>query len=87
MALIWPVGNLVTLDNKLNISEANSVIPFMLNTRLANNTEIPIVRLPLGDSIARGSYKFIAVITRAGTSLFDDTQWLDWSEASFTFGL
>ena len=87
VALILPDGNFLTLDNKLNISEANSVIPFMLNTRLANNTEIPIVRLPLGDSITPGSYKFIAVITRAGASLFDDTQWLDWSEAGFTFGL
>lgn len=87
VALILPDGNFLTLDNKLNISEANSVIPFMLNTRLANYTEIPIVRLPLGASITPGSYKFISVITRAGASLFDDTQWLDWSEASFTFGL
>lgn len=87
VALILPDGNFLTLDNKLNISEANSVIPFMRNTRLANNTDIPIVRLPLDASITPGSYKFIAVITRAGASLFDDTQWLDWSEASFTFGL
>ncbi len=87
VALILPDGNFLTLDNKLNISEANSVIPFMLNTRLANYTEIPIARLPLGASITPGSYKFISVITRAGASLFDDTQWLDWSEASFTFGL
>ena len=87
VALILPDGNFLTLDNKLNISEANSVIPFSLNTKLENNTEIPVVRLPLGDSIARGNYKFIAVITRAGASLFDDTQWLDWSEASFNFGL
>ena len=87
VALILPDDNFLTLDNKLNISEANSVIPFMLNTRLANYTEIPIIRLPLGASITPGSYKFISVITRAGASLFDDTQWLDWSEASFTFGL
>ena len=87
VALILPDGNFLTLDNKLNISEANGVIPFMLTTKLENNTEIPVVRLPLGDSIARGSYKFIAVITRAGASLLDETQWLDWSEASFTFGL
>ena len=87
VALILPDGNFLTLDNKLNISEANGVIPFMLTTKLENNTEIPVVRLPLGDSIARGSYKFIAVITRAGASLLDESQWLDWSEASFTFGL
>ena len=87
VALVLPDGNFLTLDNKLNISEANSVIPFMLNTKLEYSTEIPIVRLPLGDSTSRGNYKFIGVITRAGASLFDDTQWLGRSEASFTFGL
>jgi len=82
-----PDGNFLTLDSKLNISEANSIIPFKLATKLENKTEIPIVRLPLGSSIAPGNYKFIAVITRAGASLLDDTQWLNFSEASFTFGL
>jgi len=82
-----PDGNFLTIDSKLNISEANSVIPFMLNTKLENNAEIPIVNLPLGDSVAEGSYKFFVVVTRAGSSVFDDSQWLTLAEASFTFGL
>ncbi len=87
VALILPDGNFLTLDSKLNISDVNSVIPFMLNTKLDNIKEIPVVKLPLGDSITPSSFKFIAVITRAGANLFDDSQWLNWSEASFTFGL
>ena len=87
VAVILPDGNFLTIDSKLNISEANSVIPFMLNTKLENNAEIPIVNLPLGDSVAEGSYKFFVVVTRAGSSVFDDSQWLTLAEASFTFGL
>lgn len=87
VAVILPDGNFLTIDSKLNISEANSVIPFMLNTKLENNAEIPIVNLPLGDSVAKGSYKFFVVVTRAGSSVFDDSQWLTLAEASFTFGL
>jgi hypothetical protein len=85
VALIMPDGNFLTLRKGMVISEVNQIIPFALNTQLELSETINIAQIPLPASIAEGSYKFLAIVTRAGSELMDDTQWLGWSEASFTF--
>lgn len=85
VALIMPDGNFLTLKKGMVISEVNKIIPFALNTQLELSKSINVAQVPLPSSIAEGSYKFLTIVTRAGSELMDDTQWLGWSEASFTF--
>ena len=85
VALIMPDGNFLTLKKGMAISEVNQIIPFELNIHLELSKSINIAEVSLPSSIAEGSYKFLTIVTRAGAELMDDTQWLGWSEASFTF--
>jgi hypothetical protein len=85
VALIMPDGNFLTLKKGMAISEVNQIIPFELNIHLELSKSINIAEVSLPSSIAEGSYKFLTIVTRAGAELMDETQWLGWSEASFTF--
>lgn len=61
------------------------VIPFMDSISLDDKSGLPLFDIPLDDSIDPGSYRLIVLLTAAGKDVVDDSYWLTFKEANFTF--
>ena len=61
------------------------VIPFMDSISLDYKSGLPLFDIPLDDSIDPGSYRLIVLLTAAGKDVVDDSYWLTFKEANFTF--
>ena len=61
------------------------VIPFMDSISLDDKSGLPLFDIPLDDSIDPGFYRLIVLLTAAGKDVVDDSYWLTFKEANFTF--
>jgi len=85
VAVSLPSGHFVTVDQNLNLSGVDEIIPFMDSISLDDRSSLPIVDVPLDDSIDPGDYRLIVLVTAAGTNVYDESYWLAFDEVNFTF--
>ena len=85
VAVFLPGGQFITLDQNLKLSNVGEVIPFMDSISLDDRSSLPLFDVPLDDSIDPGSYGLIVLLTAAGKDVLDDSYWLAFKEANFTF--
>jgi hypothetical protein len=85
VAVFLPGGQFVTLDQNLQLSKVGEVIPFMDSISLDDRSELSLFDIPLDESIDPGSYRLIVLVTAAGKNVLDESYWLAFKEANFTF--
>ncbi|MBK50809.1 MAG: hypothetical protein CMQ45_00290 [Gammaproteobacteria bacterium] len=85
IAVFLPDGNFVTVDQTLNISEIGELIPFSDSIPLDERLSLLLFDIALDEGVASGTYRLIALVTAAGEDPADESKWLGFDEATFTF--
>ena len=67
------------------ISDVNQIIPFAEFLALEELESLPIIDVPLDDSVASGDYRMVVVTTAVGKSIYDQSYWLGFDEITFSF--
>jgi len=67
------------------ISGINQIIPFAEFLALEELESLPIIDVPLDDSVASGDCRMVIVTTAVGKSIYDQSYWLGFDEITFSF--
>ena len=87
VAIVLPNGDFITFNKALVISDVNQIIPFAEFLALEELESLPIIDVPLDDSVASGDYRMVVVTTAVGKSIYDQSYWLGFDEITFSFGI
>ena len=85
VAIVLPNGDFITFNKALVISGINQIIPFAEFLALEELESLPIIDVPLDDSVASGDYRIVVITTAVGKSIYDQSYWLGFDEITFSF--